>query len=127
MTSFILPASFTMDHDFTQTMAKRLVRLRKLAGLTQVDVARELGISQGTYAHYERGFRRVPLERIPSLAEALHTSEEDLLGLDRKNGKRGPASTLERRFERIRDMPPKEQRLVLEMIDRILGEQRQAS
>lgn len=127
MPSFILPASVTMDHDFTQAMAQRLIRLRKLTGLTQVDVAQKLGVSQGTYAHYERGFRRVPLERIPALAEALNTSEEDLLGLERKNGKRGPASLLERRFEHIRSLPPKEQRFVVEMLDRVLGEQAQAS
>lgn len=73
MRPFILPV--TMDQDFTNAMAQRLIRLRKLAGLTQVDVARELGISQGTvnarippvgkgreWSNYESGFRG-PLRR----------------------------------------------------------------
>jgi transcriptional regulator with XRE-family HTH domain len=125
MRSLILPV--IMDSDFTHAMAQRLIRLRKLAGLTQVDVAKHLGVSQGTYAHYERGFRRIPLERIPHIAQALNTNEKDLLGLDRKNTKRGPASGLEKRFEKIQSLPAKEQRLVLEMIDRILGEPAKAS
>lgn len=125
MRPLILPV--IMDNDFNQAMAQRLIRLRKLAGLTQVDVANTLGISQGTYAHYERGFRRIPLERIPRIAEALNTNEEDLLGLERKNAKRGPASGLERRFEKIQSLPAKEQRFVIEMIDRVLGESVKAS
>jgi transcriptional regulator with XRE-family HTH domain len=125
MRSLILP--IIMDNDFNQAMAQRLIRLRKLSGLTQVDVAKLLGISQGTYAHYERGFRRIPLERIPRIAEALNTNEEDLLGLERKNTKRGPASGLERRFEKIQSLPAKEQRFVIEMIDRVLGDGVKAS
>jgi transcriptional regulator with XRE-family HTH domain len=109
-----------MNQDFTNAMAQRLIRLRKLTGLTQVDVARELGISQGTYAHYERGFRRIPLERIPSIAEVLQTNEEDLLGLKRKNSKRGPVSGLERRFQAIQTLPKKEQNYIIETLDRLL-------
>ena len=109
-----------MDQDFNNAMAARLIQLRKQTGLTQIDVAQKLGISQGTYAHYERGFRRVPVDRLPALAEALQTNEQDLLGLEAKNAKRGPASQLEKRFERVRSLPAKERRFVIEAIDRLL-------
>ena len=109
-----------MDQDFNNAMAERLTQLRKQSGLTQVTVAKKLGISQGTYAHYERGFRRVPVDRLPALAQVLQTNEQELLGLESKNTKRGPASQLERRFERIRSLPKKERQFVIEAIDRML-------
>ncbi|MBD5778288.1 helix-turn-helix transcriptional regulator [Pelagicoccus sp. NFK12] len=113
---------FPMDSDFNNAMAQRLIQLRKNEGLTQVEVAERLGISQGTYAHYERGFRRIPLERLPSLAQALSTTEEELLGLERKNGKRGPASQLERRFEAIRKLPQTRQKEILKVVDALLAQ-----
>lgn len=111
-----------MDSDYNKSMAQRLIHLSKPSGLTQVDVAHPLGVSQGTYAHFERGFRRIPHESIPSLALALNTSEKELFGLKQKNRKRGSASHLDKRFERIRSLPPTEHRFVTEMIDHVLGE-----
>jgi len=113
---------FPVDQDFANNLAERLIRLRQREGLTQVQVAERLGVSQATYAHYERGFRRAPMERIPALAQALNASEEELFGLEPSKKKRGPSSQLEQRFERIRALPPKEQRFILEALDRLLGE-----
>ena len=109
--------------DFTveQNLPKRLAELRKAEGLTQVQVAKKLGITQSSYAHYESGFRRVPLAMIPRIAEALNASEEELLGFRQQKGKRGPLSKLEKRFEKVRALPKKEQDLAIEMLDRIIG------
>lgn len=38
--------------------SERLKDLRRQAGLTQVDVAKKLGISQPTYASWERGVKK---------------------------------------------------------------------
>ena len=38
--------------------SERLKKLRKDAGLTQVDVANKLGISQPAYASWERGVKK---------------------------------------------------------------------
>lgn len=106
--------------DFTTTLPKRLAEIRKLQGLTQVQVAEALGTTQGTYALYESGSRGISLKLLPKLAKALNTSEEHLLGLEPKKTKRGPASALERRFEAIQALPKKEQRYIIETIDRLL-------
>ena len=109
------------DFPVEQDLPKRLAELRKAEGLTQVQVAKKLGITQSSYAHYESGFRRVPLAMIPKIAEALNASEEGLLGLQQKNGKRGPLSKLEKRFEKVRALPKKEQDLAIDMLDRIIN------
>ncbi len=109
------------DLPVEQDLPKRLVELRKTEELTQVQVAQKLGITQSSYAHYERGFRRVPLAMVPRIAKALNASEEDLLGLGQKKGKRGPISKLEKRFEKVRALPKKEQELSMDMLDRIIN------
>jgi transcriptional regulator with XRE-family HTH domain len=106
--------------DFTATLPKRLVEVRKLQGLTQVQVAEALGTTQGTYALYESGARGISLKLLPKLAKALNTSEESLLGFEPKKSKRGPASALERRFEAIQALSKKEQRYIIETLDRLL-------
>ena len=106
--------------DFANTLPKRLAEIRKLQGLTQVQVAQALGTTQGTYALYESGARGISLKVLPRLAKALDTTEENLLGLERRNGKRGPASGLERRFQAIQALPKKEQRYIIETLDRLL-------
>jgi len=106
--------------DFTATLPKRLIEVRKLQGLTQVQVAEAMGTTQGTYALYESGARGISLKLLPRLAKALNTSEEHLLGLDLKKSKRGPASALERRFEAIQVLSKKEQRYIIETLDRLL-------
>ena len=49
------PFSQIQMQDFTASLPKRLIEVRKLQGLTQVQVAKILGTTQGTYALYESG------------------------------------------------------------------------
>jgi len=114
-------SALIFDFPVQQDLPKRLAELRKAEGLTQVQVAQKLGITQGSYAHYERGLRRVPLEMIPKIAAAIGTDEEGLLGLQPKKGKRGPLSKLDKRFEKVRALPKKEQELAIDMLDRIIN------
>ena len=114
-------SALILDFPVQQDLPKRLAELRKAEGLTQVQVAQKLGITQGSYAHYERGIRRVPLEMIPKIAEAIGSNEEALLGLKPTKSKRGPLSKLEKRFEKVRSLPKKEQELAIDMLDRIIN------
>lgn len=108
----------------------RLAALRKAAKLSQRELAETLDIPQRTVSFYERQATSLPSSLLPKLAEALDVPVETILGLevaDNGKGKRGPKSDLEKRFERIQKLPRKEQQFIIEMIDRVLGGQRQAS
>ena len=60
--------------------SERLKDLRKEAGLTQVDVAEKLGISQPAYASWERGVKKPTQDNLVKIAQILSVSVDYLLG-----------------------------------------------
>ena len=60
--------------------SERLKKLRKDAGLTQVDVANKLGISQPAYASWERGVKKPTQENLVKIAQILNVSVDYLVG-----------------------------------------------
>lgn len=60
--------------------SERLKTLRKEAGLTQVDVASKLGISQPAYASWERGVKKPTQENLVKIAQILSVSVDYLVG-----------------------------------------------
>lgn len=59
----------------------RLKELREERGLTQREIARELGINSVTYLHYEKEQREPPLALLADFAEFYGVSVDYLLGL----------------------------------------------
>jgi transcriptional regulator with XRE-family HTH domain len=110
--------SFTVSDDIAEQLPKRVIELRKAAGLTQADLADSIGIKLARYGHYERGFRRFPVSIIPKLAEALGCTEADLLGVATTSPKkRGPASRLELLAGRLGSLPRTKQSMILDMME----------
>lgn len=60
--------------------SERLKELRRQAGLTQVDVAEKLGISQPAYASWERGVKKPTQENLVKIAQILNVSVDYLVG-----------------------------------------------
>lgn len=60
--------------------SERLKKLRKDTGLTQVDIASKLGISQQAYASWERGIKKPTQENLVKLSKILYVSVDYLLG-----------------------------------------------
>ena len=54
--------------------------LRVDAGLTQKQIAAQLGISQNTYSQYEVGVLNYPVEALMKLADFYNVSVDYLLG-----------------------------------------------
>lgn len=54
-------------------------RLRKEKGLTQVELAAKLGVSQGAVSMIERGDRMPSMKMLLKLSEVLGVSIEDLI------------------------------------------------
>jgi len=109
-----------LPEDIASQLPERMIAIRKANGLTQAVVAERLGVTHGSYGHYERGFRRVPLSIVPRLAAALECSEAELLGIEEKRGKRGPLSGWEKRLEAIRKLPKDRQREIQNVVDALL-------
>jgi len=95
--------------------------LRKVRGLTQVQFAKMLNLTQQMVASYEVGRRRVPVSLLPLVATALAAPVEQLIGQPEvRPAKRGPAPKLQQQNERIGQLPKAKQRFVMKMLDTVL-------
>jgi transcriptional regulator with XRE-family HTH domain len=90
--------------------------------MTQVELARLLGMPQALLSDYERGRLRVHGGLIVALAQTLRVSSDEILGLkpSKQNG-RSPDRRLLRRLEEIEKLPRGERQALLKTIDRFLG------
>ena len=112
------------ERAFFVAFGERLAALRKAGGLTQVQLAERLAVSQQAVTAYESGQRRVPISMLPVLASTLGVSVEELIGspTSRSAGKRGPAPKLQQQLERIRQLPKARQRVVSEVLDSLIAQ-----
>src|SRR6185312_15498744 len=112
------------EKQFFKELGARIAELRKAQGLTQVQLAELLELTQQMVASYEVGRRRVPVSLLPAIAHALAVSVEALIG--EKNAapaRRGPTPKLLQQMERIQRLPKAQQRFVMQMIDTVLAQQ----
>ena len=109
------------DKKFFQELGKRVAHWRKERGMTQAELADLLEVSQQSVASYEVGRLRIAISMLPRLAHALGVPIDTLLGFKPENGKRGPTPKLQQQLERISRLPRTKQRLVMEMLDGVLG------
>lgn len=114
------------DKAFFKTLGKRIAALRKELGITQAQLAQTLKISQQLIAAYETGSRKIPASMLPGLAKLFAISLEQLVGIDDRPAKRGPASTLQRQIEQISLMPRTKQKFITEMLDALIKQQQSA-
>jgi transcriptional regulator with XRE-family HTH domain len=111
------------DKTFYQQLGRRVAKLRKEQHITQVQLADTLEISQQLIAAYESGQRRIPAFVLLRLSQLFNISIEELYGTKSKPAKRGPASTLHRQIEQIRQLPKSKQKFVMEMLDTVIRQQ----
>ena len=62
-------------------LGQRLKELREEKGLTQKQLAEQLGINSVTYLHYEKSQREPPLSLLAEIARFYSVSVDYLLGL----------------------------------------------
>ena len=68
-----------MSSELGVALARAVRAERARAGLTQAQVAERMGVDPSTISQIERLVRRVYVDEIPELCEALGTSLADLL------------------------------------------------
>jgi len=111
------------EKEYFKVLGSRVALLRKELGLTQVQLAETLGISQQMVASYEVGRRRIPVSMLPSLAHALKVQTDALLGNEIKaKAKRGPAPKWQQQIEAIAQLPKAQQRFVSQVLDTVLAQ-----
>jgi transcriptional regulator with XRE-family HTH domain len=114
-----------MTHDeqaFFKVMGARIAELRKGSGITQVQLAKTMDVSQQTVASWEVGRRGVPVSALPALARALGVGVETLIGEKTNPTKRGPTPKMQQQVERLSRLPKAQQRVVMQMLEGVLAQ-----
>ena len=107
---------------------RNLSRARQAAGLTQVQFARLLDLSQQMIDYYERRAKNPTAEFVQKAAQVLGVSVDELLGVKPMTRRKpGPLSKLQRKIERVRELPENKQKLVSDFLDTILQSELQAA
>ena len=111
------------DKTFFKKLGKRIAELRKERGMTQIQLAEALGISQQLVAAYETGDRKVPASMLPMLSKLFAVSLEQLMGMEIRPGKSGQTAKLQRQIELIGLMPRAKQKFITEMLEAFIKQQ----
>ena len=99
---------------------ERLARLRTAKGLTQRQLAAQLGVSQRVITYYENESAYPPAHLVPKVAQAFGVGIEELLGAAEPAVEAAapvPSKRLRRRIELLEKLPLQDQKMVLRMID----------
>jgi transcriptional regulator with XRE-family HTH domain len=81
-------------------MGKKIQRAREERGMTQMDLARALGITQAALSNYELGKRRLYLHQIEELSQVLQKNIDYFIPSPEQNNRTGAFNTPKTR-ERI--------------------------
>jgi transcriptional regulator with XRE-family HTH domain len=100
----------------------RLARLRKEAGLTQVELAEKLDVPQSMVSDYEREGLRLHAELLIQLCQILKVSADEILGLAQSSSP--PPKQNRRLYRKLKDidrLPKRDQEALLRTIDAFLS------
>ena len=112
------------ERTFFAGLGERVAQLRKARGMTQVQLAEALEVSQQTVQSYEVGRRRLPVSTLRLLAKTLSVSLDELMAEgEHAPRKRGPVPQVQRQLERISALPKPKQRAVMDVIEALLAQQ----
>ncbi len=118
---FIVPKRKMQLIGKSESFGERLARLRQEAGLSQRDLAAEVGISQRMVAYYEKQTAHPPTHLLAILAKALGVSSDQLLGIKEvKSNGRTRDNRLWRRFSQVEQLPQSQRKQIVQILDAFL-------
>jgi transcriptional regulator with XRE-family HTH domain len=105
-----------------ETFGRRLARLRKGAGYSQRSFADEIGISNRMVAYYEAQTDHPPARLLPTIADALGLTVDQLLGREPLKKKKAPTNErLLRQLRQVEKLPPRARQSVLDHIEALVS------
>lgn len=103
-------------------MAQRLIELRQSAGLTQVQLAEQIGVHYSNIGFWELSGTPPRGEVLPKMAHALGVTVDELLGVaPAKTKKPAAKGRLQMVFEQVAKLPRRQQQKVIEMAEGFLA------
>ena len=122
-----MPAGRPAQSERTE-FGERLYRLREQRGLSQKQLAEKLGITQQSYAAWERRPTALKPEQIAALAKILECSADELVsGETKKKRGSGPVGRIRRVFDSVNELPRHQQNKVAEFVEAFVAQQQSNS
>ncbi|MFC1853868.1 helix-turn-helix domain-containing protein [candidate division CSSED10-310 bacterium] len=111
--------------EVTKKVGMLIAQAHRSKGITQVELAKRLDITQGIICAYEQGRRRIPITKFINIAEAIGISPGKLLdgidGLLENNNSDKLSRRFLRRLKDLEKLPESEQRALAKTIDAFLA------
>ncbi len=106
-----------------ETLGGRIARLRREKGLTQIELAERLHVSQPVISDYENDVIRLLADTVAQIAGILGASTDELLGLKAPSGVSGGIKNrrLYRRLQQIEQLPRRDQEALLRTIEAFIS------
>ena len=99
----------------------RLAGLRKVRGITQVQLAKKIGVSHRVIAYYEGETDFPPTHLLVPMAKVLKVTTDELLGIKNIEPQLDPENAaLWRRFKKIETLPKSDQRAIFHYLNALL-------
>ena len=109
-------------------LGKRLIKARERAGISQVELAKQLGTNQQTIAYWERKAVSLRSDVIIRLSKILDISADELLGTDKQRKKTSkPTGKAGLFFDAVSKLPRRQQEKVFDVIEPFIRDHSKAS
>ncbi len=104
---------------------ERLASAREQLGLSQMQLAERLGVSQKVITYWERNEVALRSEQLTSVAEALGISVEELLGQPKtKSRPGGPVGKARLMLEAVSTLPRRQQEKIFDILEPFVKQHR---
>jgi len=119
-----LPYAAGMKNGKRSPVGERITQARQAAGLSQVQLAEKLGVTQQMVGYLERQPVAMRPELLLQLSDALGMSLDELLGQSaRPQRAAGPTGKMRRLFEAASKLPRSQQEKILAILQPFVREQ----
>ncbi len=110
------------EGEASESLGQRVSRLRKERGITQVELAATLGISQPVVSLYERDGLAFRWDHLVALARLLRVSADELLGIKAETApRRGPKDTrVAKLLREVESLPRRDRDALIRTIEAFL-------
>jgi transcriptional regulator with XRE-family HTH domain len=106
----------------SEGLGKRLARIRRERGFTQVQLAEQIGIIQSLVSDYETDRLKLSAEMAVRFALAMGVTTDELLYTSaKKTTGKAPSRKVLRRLEQIESLPRRKQEALIMTIDQFLS------
>jgi len=104
-------------------LGQRIAAARERIGLSQVDLAQKLNVTQQTITAWERRSTVIKSDTLIRLASVLNVSVDELLGVSKSRPKPQVArGRLQQVFERAANLPRRQQQHIVKVVDALLAQ-----